>query len=594
MRSNQFPARVAAAAGMLALAVSAGVAGAQQRIDTGRALDANTRLGSGGYNTGRDLSNPALNNAVNNSLVTGNVTGGREFRGDVGYTDPRAFRGSLSGGGVDRFVRSSAGVNAVPGLSNTQVARPYFGDSRGVAPPPGFIQLNNTGGYVPAPMPARVGSDLRLGAVYDTPSIALPRPGELLLPGPVDASNNNLLITASPIYGVRALNTGDAGDMNFMRRYTNAFGPTDSRNNADLNRMREELRDAEEPGAALPNATDNSALPNTIGSTGGDAALGNDIRSGQQVRNQLVLAPAVKQSAQYQQLVRRLDQYNEQQKLDPNLAAAREYNEQLRLKNQMETPAVPPGGQAPQPGGPGAPAPEAGGASPAMPGGLQPPSVPGMPGAEGAPGTAGPGGVGQPGAPGGPLVGPSRIGKREPPPVITSLATGVEAKGLKQLLSEAEGLMRDQKFVSALDKYDLAEQVAPNNPMVLLGRANAELGASFYARAEAHLREAFGSAPALMMAKYDLRAFLGEDRLAFLVKDLKEIANNEKASPRPLLLLAYLAYNEGNDRLAAGYLELAEKRSAGDDPRSADPIYRKIRDHWQLPPVGAEESDLNK
>lgn len=575
----------------LAVASAAGVSEAQQRIDTGRALDANTRLGSGGYNTGRDLNAPTFNNYVNNALVTGNVTGGREFRGNINYTDPRAFRGSLSGGGIDRFVRGSAGVNAAPGLANTQTALPYFGDSRGVAPPPGFIQLNNSGGYVPGPVPSRIGSDLRLGSVYDTPTVALPRPGELLLPGPVDASNNNQLITASPIYGVRALNTGNPGDINFMRRYTTAFGSPDARAASDIDRWRAELSDTgDATDNALPNSTDNAPLPNTVGPAGGDAALSNDVRSGQQIRNQLVLAPAVKQSQQYQQLVRRLEQFNEQQKLDPSVAAAREYNEQLRLKAQLEAPATPPIGQPVQP--PGAPASPDAGATPAMPGGMQ---APAMPGAEGA-APALPGGAITPpgGQPGAPLVGPSRLAKREPPPVVTSLATGVEAKGLKQLLTEAEALMREQKFVSALGKYDLAEQVAPNNPMVLLGRANAELGASFYARAETHLREAFTGAPALMMAKYDLRSFLGDDRLAFLVKDLKEIANNEKASPRPLLLLAYIAYNEGNDRLAAGYLELAEKRSAGANGGAGDPVYRKIRDHWQLPAVGAEESDLNK
>lgn len=224
---------------------------------------------------------------------------------------------------------------------------------------------------------------------------------------------------------------------------------------------------------------------------------------------------------------------------------------------------------------------------PGMPGDA---TTPGMPGSPGGPGlNLDPSAPAQPNPGAGQLLGPSRLAERAKPPMISSLATGVQAKGLEQLLKDAEALMKEQKFVAAIDKYGTAQQVAPNNPLPLLGMANAELGASFYARAETHLRQAFDNAPALMMAQYDLRQFLGEERLAFVVKDLKEIANNEKASPRPLLLLAYIAYNEGSDRMAAGYLDLAEKRTAGEDP-----IYKKLRDHWQLPPVTGDASELNK
>ena len=38
--------------------------------------------------------------------------------------------------------------------------------------------------------------------------------------------------------------------------------------------------------------------------------------------------------------------------------------------------------------------------------------------------------------------------------------------------------MKQGKFTAALEQYDLCEQLDPNNPFVLLGRANAELGAS--------------------------------------------------------------------------------------------------------------------
>ncbi|MGB7160558.1 MAG: hypothetical protein WBD40_21010, partial [Tepidisphaeraceae bacterium] len=179
-----------------------------------------------------------------------------------------------------------------------------------------------------------------------------------------------------------------------------------------------------------------------------------------------------------------------------------------------------------------------------------------------------------------PAPGPSA----KPGPVkIETLAKGVPGKGLADLLTSAESLMKQGRFTSALEKYDQAEQVAPNNPLIKLGRANAELGASYFARADAHLREAFTADAALLMGQYDLRAFLGEDRLKVVASDLKEIANAEQSQARPVFLLAYIAYNSGNERMAAGYLDLADKRSGGKDP-----LIKKMREHWTLP--AAEEA----
>src|SRR5262249_7098675 len=120
---------------------------------------------------------------------------------------------------------------------------------------------------------------------------------------------------------------------------------------------------------------------------------------------------------------------------------------------------------------------------------------------------------------------------------------------------------------------------------VQLGRANAELGASYYTRAESDIRQAFTQDPSLMEGQYDITSMIGEDRLQFLVKDLKEIANKEKTQSRPVFLLAYIAYNTGNERMAAGYLDLAEKRAG-----MSDPFYKTVREHWSLP--GVNQSTL--
>ncbi|MFG0328334.1 MAG: hypothetical protein ACF8PN_00410 [Phycisphaerales bacterium] len=77
---------------------------AQHALGDGHALDANTSVTDGRYNLGR---RPFLLNRINEAIVTGNVGGGFGFRGDLGYTAPDAFRGSLGSDDLYRFQRDS-------------------------------------------------------------------------------------------------------------------------------------------------------------------------------------------------------------------------------------------------------------------------------------------------------------------------------------------------------------------------------------------------------------------------------------------------------------------------------------------------------
>lgn len=69
------------------------------------ALDANTAVGSSGRNSGV-ASGP--NFRARNSLVTGNVVGGRGFQGTVGYTAASDFRGDLGSNDFYMFRAGSA------------------------------------------------------------------------------------------------------------------------------------------------------------------------------------------------------------------------------------------------------------------------------------------------------------------------------------------------------------------------------------------------------------------------------------------------------------------------------------------------------
>src|SRR3954470_15003616 len=120
---------LAAAVGAMSFAVSS-VAMAQYRINTGNVLDANPRAGSGGLNQGTDSR--INTRATGNDIVTGNVTGGKEFRGRLDYGSARDFRGNISRPS-DTFIRGSSGT-PYGGFggdnSNANTVRPFYGEGR--------------------------------------------------------------------------------------------------------------------------------------------------------------------------------------------------------------------------------------------------------------------------------------------------------------------------------------------------------------------------------------------------------------------------------------------------------------------------------
>jgi len=177
---------------------------------------------------------------------------------------------------------------------------------------------------------------------------------------------------------------------------------------------------------------------------------------------------------------------------------------------------------------------------------------------------------------------------RAEPVEVNSFTSGLPPGELSEMLGGGERLMKQGKFQSALDQYEEAARKYPASPLVALGRANAELGASYYAKAERDLREAFAARPELLLGKYNLKQFLGTDRLNFLVNDLKEISNAEIKEPRPVFLLAYIMYHTGNPTEAAKYLDLAERRTG-----RPDPVFKLIREHWALPDANKPQDKTN-
>jgi tetratricopeptide (TPR) repeat protein len=155
-----------------------------------------------------------------------------------------------------------------------------------------------------------------------------------------------------------------------------------------------------------------------------------------------------------------------------------------------------------------------------------------------------------------------------PPPTpmqINSIAQGVASKSLADLLSRAEEQTQKQEYAKAIESYDEAVSVAPNNALIPIGRANAELGGSYYRQSELDLRAAFKEDSSVLLAQYDLQKLLGAQRLQYVVTDLKELASDSPEDPTPVFLLAYIAYNTHHEDKAAGWLDVAQRRAGGND-----------------------------
>jgi hypothetical protein len=108
-------------------AVSMGSAVAQigrpvdRRVD-GRALDANNQVGSGGLNPVQTGYNPNASNL----LITGNVTGGRAFRGFSPVRDTSSFMTTLPTSSLGNFQRDSIGLGDITAGRSSALASPFY------------------------------------------------------------------------------------------------------------------------------------------------------------------------------------------------------------------------------------------------------------------------------------------------------------------------------------------------------------------------------------------------------------------------------------------------------------------------------------
>jgi hypothetical protein len=545
-----------AAAAVIAVAMPAV---AQYQVDRSRANDANPRAGSGGFNNAGERARPW---ETQNDIVYGNVTGGKQFRDQVGSRDPFAFRGQTAGVPSDNFVRDSAGVTTNGFATyNAQQTRAYYGDSRAAPPPVGFVQVPGGGGYVP-PRPSAWNSvDPRTSSLSDRPEYLL-RSDAFNMAGPVDTVYAPNAVTVSPVFRGSAVNPigpSDYTQLNSLNgQVQNSLTPTATDDSAAMTaRAQGRPAPAQQSGpntgqsltgqANTPaDGVNNQVMNQTSGDsarTAGPAADAPDDRLEASSINEADTAarragvPAG-QGALYERLVRiRKAQLGNRPGADAD--AERMASSDLRRRTQRIKQGDAANDDQPTPrreGGGGAPM-------------------------------------------GNPPAGGNNGADKTPMKVTTLSGVGVAA-GVNDALKKAETQLREGKFASALDTYETAERQLPNSPLIKLGKTHAELGGGFYRRAEGDLRSTFTADQNLLAGQYDLRGFLGDERLQIVEKDLRDQVQKNEKDAGPAILLAYVYYNTANERRAAALLDVADKRTGGKDP-----FVKLLKQNWALPAI---------
>jgi tetratricopeptide (TPR) repeat protein len=553
-----------------------GRAVAQYRVgNDGHALDANNRIGSNGYNSSSG-ADARINET--NDIVLGNVTGLAGFKGSTPDANFFGFNGLLSAQPSWTLQQESGNMPPYAAPTYNQSV-PFYTYQTAAFQPPGFQQEGSV--YQPAPPPQHVANDYRLGNTLDQPVTTLPKIGDTTEPGPVDptASLTPTYLNASPIYGVRQLAVGPDGNISsyYYGDNLNKSVITDTLSSgltaADVARMRDQLLQNkaawqtpnQPPLKTSPLGNPNPAAPgNTQAINPVNVAqaaqvqpgvmtpsVGSDL-TGQGQQDYLTPLPTpAQQSPQYAKLQALLAQY---QAIHPQTAEQANdiFYAELRAQRAYEESLN--GGSSSG----GLPA-QSSGASP-----VNPNPTP----------TANP-----------TASGPAAHGPALAPVQINSIGKSIQAEGLSQLLQQGEALARKQQFKDAIARFLEARQVAPNNQLILIDLANADLGAGFYEDANNLLREAFTDDPALLMGRYDLKSTLSDQRMQEVISDLKRIASAGN-SPLPVVLLAYVSYNSGDTAKALQYLDLAQTRAGGNDA-----VIRSLHQHWsQMQPGGAATS----
>src|SRR5204863_8530954 len=115
------------------------------------------------------------------------------------------------------------------------------------------------------------------------------------------------------------------------------------------------------------------------------------------------------------------------------------------------------------------------------------------------------------------------------------------------LMNRAEDNLKAGKYLDAAQVFQTALANKPEDPLALVGRAHAELGAGIYAAAAYDLKFVFTRKPGIIAVKYDAQSLIPGPRQEFLLQDLQKMTGNKETADMASFLYCYLCYETGRD-----------------------------------------------
>lgn len=159
-------------------------------------------------------------------------------------------------------------------------------------------------------------------------------------------------------------------------------------------------------------------------------------------------------------------------------------------------------------------------------------------------------------------------------PMVGTLA-GQQESRRNELLSKAEVELAEGRYFAAEQMYrQLVRAREEQTPLARAGLVHAQLAAGMIRSAGLNLRRLFEQHPELIGVRYEANLLPPPDRIEKIQRELQRSINRDNAGADPGVLLAYLGFQAGSERVVRYGLSVAEAES----PR--DPLIPVLRGVW--------------
>jgi hypothetical protein len=478
-------------------------AAAQYELGAGDVLDANTGSAYGGVN----LPAAVPDFRSRNLLITGNVVGGRGFRGTVGYTADYDFRSEL--GSNDLFLERATSGYSSPRLleASRTVERLRFGQYLG------NVEYRRAGRgaslatlgeqrFVPQRM---IDDRLNLDdfSISSTTSAIYEARADGRIVGLLrDAEGQQIVAHASSLFGVQMTPAEEYGQLRGLTSY-------------DVARLAQD----EAAGRFAP------ALGQPFKVGLGDLRRADQRRGAEPVTGRVepqIVGPALQPA--YREILERVEQRYAAARPAPPEGEPRPptttRDEFERLRELLGGTAAPDAGE------------DAGLGRPRLPADLEE------------------------------LAGPLRHGAR-----VDHLTAAAQNR-FDELLASGEQKLRDGEYFWAERRFERALRFTPGHPLATAGKGHAQIGAGLYAPAAMTLHRLLTENPEMIDVRYEQSLLPGRVRLGIAVDRLRQLVAEQRDRALHAFLLAYIGHQLDRPDLVREGLQLMGA-SSPDDPLHA-------------------------